>query len=180
VNKMGTDWFVKVQCPHPNKDARNEEEHIKARSGCPFVIWKKPENVAGFMSSMCGVRVGGMGMAAESDNVGEKVTGISCFTKEESGPLTKIDVLQKIEDYTRNNRWNMAGFSQKETREQIDSLIESCKRAEKKELAIYASKYMSLAGLSAIMTLICSLVIPKASRARIKIRIPSMVFTCRV
>jgi len=36
---MGTDWFIKAECPRPNKKAKNKEEHIKACSDCPFVIW---------------------------------------------------------------------------------------------------------------------------------------------
>ena len=30
VNKMGTDWFAKADCRRPNKEVKDEEEHIKA------------------------------------------------------------------------------------------------------------------------------------------------------
>ena len=83
VVKIGTDWLVKVKCPRPNKKAKNREEHIKACSGCPYVIWEEPETVAGFMASMCGVRVGSIWMAAELDEVGEKLTGVARFTKQD-------------------------------------------------------------------------------------------------
>ena len=52
--KIGTDWFVKVKCPKPNKSANNHVEHIKTCSGCPYVIWGEPEMVAGFMASKFG------------------------------------------------------------------------------------------------------------------------------
>jgi len=68
---MGTDWFVKVKCPRPDKMISNHEEHIKVCSGCPYAIWKEPEPVAGFMSSMCGVRVGSIGMAVDLDTIAE-------------------------------------------------------------------------------------------------------------
>ena len=29
VNKKRKDWFIRMQYPHPNKDAKNEKEHIK-------------------------------------------------------------------------------------------------------------------------------------------------------
>jgi len=78
---MGTDWFIKAECPRPDKEGKDKEEHIKACSWCPFVIWQNPESVAMFMSSMCGVRVGSIGMAADLDDIGQKLTGISYFTK---------------------------------------------------------------------------------------------------
>ena len=55
---MGTDWLVKARCPKPERNLSNEEGHIKTCSSCPYVIWEKPESVAGFMHTMCGVRVG--------------------------------------------------------------------------------------------------------------------------
>ena len=70
---MGTDWFVKVNCPQPNKKAHNRDEHIKVCSSCPYAIWEEPEFVAGFLSSMCVVRVGSMGMAAELDEIAAKL-----------------------------------------------------------------------------------------------------------
>jgi hypothetical protein len=133
---MGTDWFIKAECPRPNKEAKNEEEHVKACSGCPFVIWEKPESVAGFMSSMCGVRVGSIGMAAELDDIGEKLTSIVRFTKQEACSSEKLAILEKIKGYTTGNGWRLEGFSQKETLEHLDSLIEFCRRAKDKRLGI--------------------------------------------
>jgi hypothetical protein len=138
VARMGTDWFIKAECPRPNKEAKDEEEHIKACSGCPFVIWEKPESVAGFMSSMCGVRVGSIGMAAKLDDIGEELTGIVRFTKQESSPSIKLEILQKIKAYTQEDGWSLPGFSQEETLERLEKLIKFCERAEKKELAIHS------------------------------------------
>ena len=80
---------------------KSEEEHIRACSGCPFVILEKAENVAGLMSSMCGVRVGSIGMAAEPDGIGERLTGIPRFTKKEASltPTLRGEVTVKVEDY---------------------------------------------------------------------------------
>jgi DNA polymerase-4 len=45
---MGTDWLVKVKCPRPKKKkVINPQDHIEVCSGCPYVIWEKPESVAG-------------------------------------------------------------------------------------------------------------------------------------
>ena len=136
VSKMGTDWFVKVDCPRPNKKAKNEEEHIKACSGCPFVIWERPESVAGFMSSMCGIRVGSIRMAAELDDIGQKLTGIAYFTKEDSNPAMKLNILQHIKEYSKRDGWSISGFLQQETLDHLDSLIEFCKRAGEKGLDV--------------------------------------------
>ena len=100
---MGTDWFIKAECPHPNHEINSREGRIQACLSCPFVIWEKPETVAGFMSSMCGVRVGRIGRAAELDDIGEKLTGITRFTKEEATPAKKLAILEKIKDYTEEN-----------------------------------------------------------------------------
>lgn len=134
---MGTDCFIKVRCPHPHREVRNEEERIRACLSCPYVIWEEPEPVATFWESMCGVRVGSIGMAAELDDIGERVTGIARFTKEETSSSQKLAILEKIRDYTKGNGWSIEGFSPKETLGRLDWLIELCKRAEKKELAIY-------------------------------------------
>jgi hypothetical protein len=133
---MGTDWFIKAECPRPDKEAKDKEEHIKACSRCPFVIWEKPESVAGFMSSMCGVRVGSIGMAADLDDIGQKLTGIPYFTKVESSASMKLNILQQIKEYSQRNGWDIDGFSQQDTLEHLDSLIEFCKRAEEKRLNI--------------------------------------------
>ena len=134
---MGTDWFIKAECPRPDKEAKDKEEHIKACSRCPFVIWEKPESVAGFMSSMCGVRVGSICMAAALDDMGERLTGIPRFTKKEARPSEQLAILEKIKSCTKQDGWRLQGFSHEETLERLDKLIEFCKRAEKKELSIH-------------------------------------------
>lgn len=133
---MGTDWFIKVQCPHPNKEVKTEEERIKACLSCPYVIWEKPEPVAGFMCSMCGVRVGSIGMAAELDAIGQKLAGIERFTKEDSRPSLKLEILHRIRAHVDENGWTIQGFPKTATLEHLDSLIEFCKRAEEKGVDI--------------------------------------------
>jgi len=135
---MGTDWLVKARCPKPERNVSNEEGHIKTCSSCPYVIWEKPESVAGFMHTMCGVRVGSIGMAAELDDIGEKLTGVERFTKEESSPSFKLDVLKQMRAHAKEGAWNIEGLSQRETLKHLDALIEFCKRAEQKGLEIWA------------------------------------------
>jgi hypothetical protein len=93
---MGTDWFIKAKCPHPNEEINSREERVKACLACPFVIWEEPETVAGFMKTMCGVNVGNIGMAAALDDIGERVTGIPPFTKKEARPSEKLAILEEI------------------------------------------------------------------------------------
>ena len=135
---MGTDWFIKVECPHPNNEINTREERVMACLGCPFVIWEEPVTVVGFMKTMCGVRVGNIGLAAELDAIGEKLTGIPCFTKKQAGPSEKLAILEKIKAYTQEAGWSLPGFSQEETLERLEKLIKFCERAEKKELAIHS------------------------------------------
>ena len=135
---MGTDWFINVECPYPNKEIWTREERVKACLACPFVIWEEPETVAGFMKTMCGVRVGNIGLAAELDAIGEKLTGIPRFTKKQAGPSEKLAILEKIKAYTQEDGWSLPGFSQEETLERLEKLIKFCERAEKKELAIHS------------------------------------------
>ena len=129
---------MKVKCPRPKKKVNNPDEHIKTCSRCPYVIWDEPKMVAGFMASMCGVRVGSIGMAAELDVIGEKLTGVARFTKQDGDVEFKLRILKLIRSHARNNGWRIDGFSRKETLEQLDSLIEFCKRAEAKGLSVYA------------------------------------------
>ena len=133
---MGTDWFIKVECPHPNRGINSREERIKACLECPFVIWENPVTVAGFMKSMCGVRVGNIGMAAELDQIGERLTGMPRFTKKEASPSEKLATLEKIKACAKEGRWRLEGFSQEEILERLDRLIKFCKRAEEKGLYI--------------------------------------------
>jgi hypothetical protein len=133
---MGTDWFIKAECPHPNSEINTREERVKACLGCPFVIWEEPVTVAGFMKSMCGVRVGSICMAAAIDDMGERLTGIPRFTKKQAGPSEKLAILGKIKACTKEDRWRLQGFSQEEILERLDKLIEFCKRAEEKGLYI--------------------------------------------
>jgi hypothetical protein len=131
---MGTDWFVKVRCPYPGRDVDSEEGHIKQCSDCPYVIWEKPESVTGFMHTMCGVRVGSIGMAADLDDIGEKLSGVERFTKKESNPSLKKDILKQIKDYTEKNGGSINGLSKRETIEHLDTLIEFCKKQRRKVL----------------------------------------------
>lgn len=133
---MGTDCFIKLECPYPNKEIWAREERVKACLGCPFVIWEEPVTVAGFMKSMCGVRVGNIGMAAALDYIGERLTGISRFTKQEAGPSEKLAILEKVEVCTKEDGWRLQGFSQEEILERLDRLIKFCKKAEEKGLTI--------------------------------------------
>jgi hypothetical protein len=125
-----------VECPYPNKEIRTREERVKACLACPFVIWEEPETVAGFMNTMCGVRVGSIGMAADLDDIGQKLTGIPYFTKVDSSASMKLNILQQIKEYAQRNGWGIGGFSQQDTLEHLDSLMEVCKRAEEKGLNI--------------------------------------------
>ena len=135
---MGTDWFVKVKCPKPATYISSEEEHIKQCSGCPYVIWENPESVAGFMSTMCGVRVGNIWMAKELDDIGEKLTGIEKFTKLDSSPAPKLHILKQIRTHSREGLWSTEGLSRERAFKHLDDLIEFCKRAEEKGLDIWA------------------------------------------
>ncbi len=135
---MGTDWFVNVKCRSPKTDVSSREELVKQCSHCPYVIWEGPESVAGFMSSMCGVRVGSICIAAELDDIGEAITGIQRFTKEEGSASAKLRVLWQIKAYAERDHWSIEGFSKKRTLRHLDSLIEFCRRAEKKGLDIWA------------------------------------------
>ena len=127
---------MKVKCPRPKKKANNSEEHINLCSGCPYIIWEKPEPVAGFMASMCGVRVGSIGMAADLDRIGQKLTGVERFTKKDGDPVSKLDILGSIKHHAENNGWRLRSFSKKETLEHLDLLIEFCRRATRKGLGV--------------------------------------------
>ena len=116
----------------------NREEHINACSGCPYAIWEEPEPVAGFMFSMCGVRVGNIGMAAELDIIGEKLSGVERFTKNNGDSASKLEILKQIKAYTEKGGWKFEGFSKKETIKHIGLLIEFCGRTKEKELSIRA------------------------------------------
>ena len=134
--KIGIDWFVKIKCPKPSMVIKSREGHIKACSDCPYAIWEQPEMVASFMASMCGVRAGSAGMAAELDTIGEKLLGIKEFTQTESGPALKLRVLKQIKKHAERNGWKLRRFTKKETFEQLHLLMEFCKRAEAKGLNI--------------------------------------------
>ena len=103
VVKIGTDWCVNVKCPRPNKKLDSCEEHIEACSVCPYVIWEAPESLAGFMASMCGVRVGSIWMAAELDEVGEKLTGVARFTTQDGGVDLELRILKQIMSHAIQN-----------------------------------------------------------------------------
>jgi hypothetical protein len=69
---------------------------LKACSGCRYAIWERPEMVAGFMRSMCGVRVGSIGMAASLDSIGERLAGAARFTKNQGQVEEKLPVLRLV------------------------------------------------------------------------------------
>jgi hypothetical protein len=135
---MGTDWFVKVNCPQPDKKANNHDEHIQLCSDCPYAIWEEPESVAGFMSSMCGVRVGSIGIATELDEIVTRLMGVERFSKHESSARIKLGILEQLKSFILNAGWKLAGLTRKETIQHLDRLIEFCKRADAKGLKIWA------------------------------------------
>ena len=135
--KIGTDWFVKVKCPRPEKGVENEDVHIKACEGCPYAIWEKPEMVAGFMRSMCGVRVGSIGMADSLDLMGERLAGTEGFTKKEGRIDEKVAILKMVKSQAKNDGWRFGGMTRMETFQQIDLLIRFCERAKAKGLNIW-------------------------------------------
>jgi hypothetical protein len=137
VVRIGTDWFVKVKCPRPEKGVENEDEHIKACGGCPYAIWEKPELVAGFMRSMCGVRVGSIGMAASLDSMGKKLTGAVGFTNQEGQIEEKLAILKMVKANAENDGWRFGGMTRHDTLQQLDLLIRFCERAKAKGLNLW-------------------------------------------
>ena len=101
---MGTDWFVKVKCPRPYNKTKNLKERMDDCSWCPYVIWEEPEFVAGFMNSMCGVRIGSIGIATELDCIGETLTGIELFTKTAGPAEDKLSVLLRIKSHVESKK----------------------------------------------------------------------------
>ena len=87
---------------------------------------------------MCGVRVGNVYRAAELDDIGQELTGIKWFTKEESSPAVKRDILEQVKNHAIRAGWSIKGFSTTETIDWLDMLIEFCKRVEQKGLGIHA------------------------------------------
>jgi hypothetical protein len=138
VVRIGTDWFVKVDCPNPDKGARNSEEHITACVDCPYLIWDEPQSVAGFMSSMCGVRVGSIWIAGELDEIAENLLGVERFTKLESSAALKIQILEQIRRHAEETNWHINGFTRAGTIAHMDTLMEFCRRAQEKGLKIWA------------------------------------------
>jgi hypothetical protein len=138
VVRIGTDWFVDVKCPRPGKAVKDEEEHIKACAGCPYAIWERPEMIAGFMRSMCGVRVGSIGMATCLDAIGEKLAGTARFTKNGGQIDEKLAILNMIKTHAEKEGWRLSGLIRKETLIQLNLLIEFCKRDKAKGLNIRA------------------------------------------
>ena len=136
--KIGTDWFVDVKCPRPNKGVQTEAEHIKACAGCPYAIWERPEMVAGFMRSMCGARVGSIGMAASLDSIGEKLTDTAAFTEKQGQIEQKLAILRLVKSHAENDGWRFESMTRQQTLQQLDLLIEFCERAKAKELNVRA------------------------------------------
>ena len=135
---MGTDWFVKVKCPRPSKKVRTHEEHTTLCGDCPYVIWEKPQSVASFMASMCGVRVGSIGIAGALDSVVESFLGVERFTKLESSASIKLAILKQVKLHAKNTGWRIDGLGLEETLEHLEFLIEFCRRAETKDLWVTA------------------------------------------
>jgi len=136
VIKIGTDWFVKVKCPRPNKSGYECEEHVSKCSGCPYAIWNEPEPVSGFMASMCGVRVGSIGMAADLDNIGEELSGIENFTEKLSNPALILEILEQIKSRVEKDDWKFERISKTETLNHLNMLIDFCRRTKAKNLDI--------------------------------------------
>jgi len=137
VVKIGTDWFVDAKCPRPNKGVQTEAEHIKACAGCPYAIWERPEMVAGFMRSMCGVRVGSIGIAVSLDLIGERLAGVARFTESQGQIEQKLAILRMVKSYAANDGWSFEGMTRQQTLWQLDLLIEFCERASAKGLNIW-------------------------------------------
>ena len=78
-------------------------------------------------------------MAAEIDDIGQRLTGIERFTKRESHATTKKDILERIKAYSLCNGWTIDGLPLHETRKHLENLIEFCQRAEAKNLNIKSS-----------------------------------------
>jgi hypothetical protein len=137
VVKIGTDWFVEVKCPRPNKGVQTENEHIKACSECPYAIWERPEMVAGFMRSMCGVRVGSIGIAVSLDLIGERLAGVARFTESQGQIEQKLAILRMVKSYAANDGWSFEGMTRQQTLWQLDLLIEFCEQAIAKRLNLW-------------------------------------------
>ena len=75
-------------------------------------------------------------MAAELDTIGEGISGVPRFTKEESNASRKKEILEQLKTYVNENGWKFGGLSEEETVEHLDTLIDFCKRAESKGLGI--------------------------------------------
>ena len=135
---MGTDWLVKVSCSKAGEIGKSREQHINDCMICPYVIWEEPKTVAGTFQTMCGVRVGNVYRAAELDDIGKYLTGIECFTKLDSPPSAKRDILERIKHHAQKTGWSINGLSKAGTIEQLDILIDFCKRSEEKGLDIVA------------------------------------------
>jgi len=135
---MGTDWLIKVYCWKGLEKGKTEEDHVKDCLKCPYVIWETPKSIGGIMRTMCGVRVGNVYRAAELDDIGEQLTHVKWFTKEESKASFKKDILEQIKTHAKKTEWTIKGFSATETVEWLDTLIEFCKRTEEKGLDIVA------------------------------------------
>ena len=90
------------------------------------------------MASMCGVRVGSIGMAEALDSVAESLLGIERFTKVESSASMKLAILRKIKLHAKSTGWRIDGLGLKETLEHLGLLIEFCRRAKKKGLWVTA------------------------------------------
>jgi hypothetical protein len=69
---------------------KSADDHIKTCQGCFYGIWEKPEVVAGFMTSMCGERVGCIGTDSHIDTVAENILGVEGFTNLDNNTIQPL------------------------------------------------------------------------------------------
>jgi len=134
---METEWLIDANCPRKDNFADNPVQRVCGK--CPYKIWEHPAIAAGLNSAMCSIILGSKDVTDQLDRVAEKLTGTKRFTKQESSPSLKRDVLEKIRAYAMQNGWNISGLSHRQTITRLDMLIEYCKKAEAKGLNIWVS-----------------------------------------
>jgi len=134
---MGVDWFINAKCPRSDKIIYNNKESTYSCIKCPNVIWDRPKPVAGFMYSMCGVRVGDAESAEELDQIVEMLSGFKNFTKINCNTKFKIGILRHVRSYLRNTNQCIKGLTNEEVLKHTDSLIEFCEKATTKGLDVW-------------------------------------------
>jgi hypothetical protein len=131
---MEIDWMVGLRCP----ERKEGEDRLEQCMKCPNAIWDSA-TVAGLLDSgMCNVFLGKSSVATELNSIARKLTGIESFSTKESSPADKIAALNRILKYAKETGWSLEGRSADDTEGHLEMLIEFCKRAEKKDLDIFA------------------------------------------